>query len=248
MAKHTTPSVAVGYVRVSTAGQAAEGVSLEAQRAAIERYAELHGLQLARIDADEGISAKQASNRPGLNKALAAVCRAKGVLVIHSLTRLARSTADAIAITGRLDRAGADLASISEKLDTTSAMGRFVFRLMASLGELEREQVSERTIAAMAHCRKQGKRISGRLPYGYVLGDDCVSLIEDAREQAVLADLRRWRSSGLSYPAIADRLNAEGIPAKLGGRWLPPSVRSVLLRRDEGNCAAGTALVTSSTV
>src|ERR1041385_7888119 len=178
--------VAIGYVRVSTLGQVEDGVSLDAQKQKIADYASLNELLPGAVHVDEGISAKRADNRPGLQAALAEVCRSKGVLVVYSLSRLARSTRDAIDIAERIERCGADLASITEKIDTTSSMGRFFFRLMASLGELERDQVSERTAMAMAHKRRENKRISRHLPFGFTLAGDGETLVAVPTEQATI--------------------------------------------------------------
>ena len=81
-------ATAYGYVRVSTEEQAREGVSLDAQRAKVQQYCDLHGLALARVYADEGISGKRADNRPGLQDAITAACGGKGALVVYSLSRL----------------------------------------------------------------------------------------------------------------------------------------------------------------
>ena len=89
---------AVGYVRVSTEEQATEGVSLEVQRARIDDHCRLHAHRLVEVHADEGRSAKRTDNRPGLAAALAQACDCGGVLVVYSLSRLARSTRDAIEI------------------------------------------------------------------------------------------------------------------------------------------------------
>lgn len=220
---------AIGYVRVSTSDQAEDGVSLHVQRERIAAYAAAHGLGLAEVFADEGLSAKRGSKRPGLEKAMREVCKTRGLLIVFSLSRFARSTHDAIVLVERLEKCQADLASITESIDTTSAMGRFVFRLFASLGELERDQVSERTRAAMQHQRQRGRRISGRVPYGYDLRDDG-QLVRNRREQRHLQKIVRWRMEGLSMRAIAERLNAKGIPAKQGGQWVVSGVQSVLRR------------------
>lgn len=124
MATSKDQKVAVGYVRVSTKDQAADGVSLAQQRDRINQYAALHELRLAKVCADEGLSGKRADNRPGLQAALDTVMRHRGVLVVYSLSRLARSTHDAIDLVGRLERGGADLASITEKLPALRS-GRF---------------------------------------------------------------------------------------------------------------------------
>jgi DNA invertase Pin-like site-specific DNA recombinase len=221
---------AIGYVRVSTTGQAVEGVSLDAQREKVKAYCELHGLELVAVHADEGISGRRADNRPGLQRALADVCKRKAVLVVYSLSRLARSTRDCIALSERLEKCGADVASITEKLDTTSSMGRFFFTLMAALGQLERDQVSERTIVAMSHMRRLRRRISRHVPYGYDLGTDGKTLVPNAREAARIGVMRRARAAGKSYASIAESLNSKGVAPKTGKQWYASAVRSVLLK------------------
>src|SRR6185295_927090 len=109
----------------------------------------------------------KADNRPALQAALEAACRGKAALVVYSLSRLARSTRDAIGMSERLHKAGADLVSLSERIDTTTAAGKMVFRMLAVLAEFERDQIAERTKGALSHMRNQGKRISGKIPYGY---------------------------------------------------------------------------------
>ena len=86
----------IGYVRVSTEEQATEGVSLEAQRAKVAAYCGLNGHALAQTYADEGLGGKQADNHPGLQNAITHACESRGVLLVYSLSHLARSTRDAI--------------------------------------------------------------------------------------------------------------------------------------------------------
>jgi len=114
----STMKKAIGYLRVSTAGQATDGVSLDAQRERIEAWAKAHDFELLGIQRDAGISGGKASNRPGLQKALDLACKERAALVVYSLSRLARSTRDALEISARLDKAGADLVSLSESIDT----------------------------------------------------------------------------------------------------------------------------------
>ncbi|MEE9311133.1 MAG: recombinase family protein [Planctomycetota bacterium] len=82
---------------------------------------------------------------------------------VYSLSRLCRSTKDAINISEQLDKSGADLVSLSERLDTTSASGKMIFRMLAVLSEFERDQISERTKAALAHKKSLGQRVGHRL-------------------------------------------------------------------------------------
>ena len=121
---------------MSTGGQATEGVSLEAQMAKAQAWAAANGYEVGGIYSDAGISGKRTANRPGLQDALREVCAERGnVLIVYSLSRLARSTKDAIAIAERIEKAGADLVSLTERIDTTSAAGKMVFRMLAVLAE-----------------------------------------------------------------------------------------------------------------
>lgn len=229
MRKHDS-ATAIGYVRVSTEGQASEGVSLDAQRARIEAWAAANGMQLAAVHVDAGISGAKAANRPELQAALAEACRMKAALVVYSLSRMARSTTDAIGIAARLERAGADLVSLSEQIDTTSAAGKMVFRMLAVLAEFERDLISERTTSAMAHLRRSGARISGKVPYGYNLVGG--RLVENGEEQAGLAVIRELRGAGLSLRKVAAELAARGVRTKSGRLDWNPEVISSVVRRD----------------
>ena len=215
----TKQKAAVGYIRVSTEGQALNGVSLDAQRDRIQVWAESNGYTLAAVHVDSGISGGKLTNRPAAQKAIGEACKRRAALVVYSLSRLARSTRDAIDISENLHKAGADLVSLSESIDTTTAAGKMVFRMLAVLAEFERDLVSERTTTAMQHLRSQGRRVGRWLPYGFDLGADGQHLTENPAEQQTVATIRQWHGAGLSLRDIADKLNVQGIPAKQGGRW-----------------------------
>lgn len=176
--------------------------------------------------------------RPGLQEALRDACRRKGVLVVYSLSRLARSTKDTLAISDALAKAKAELVSLSERIDTTSASGKMVFRMLAVLAEFERDQVSERTKAAMAHLRANGRRFSRFAPYGWTFDSSGTQLIASANEQETLARMRRLRGEGLSYREIAGQLNEDGIPTKQGkGPWTAKVVWTAVNRTESGSHA-----------
>jgi site-specific DNA recombinase len=209
---------AVIYLRVSTTAQALEGISLEAQQAKAEAWVTASGYSVASVHTDAGISGSKAANRPGLQAALDAVCALRGVLVVYSLSRLARSTKDAILIAERLQKAGADLVSLSERIDTTTAAGKMIFRLLAVLAEFERDLVSERTKAALAHKASKGERV-GQIPFGYCLATNGVVLLEDPNEQSIQREIRALKASGASWAEIASRLNGQGLSTKKQKKW-----------------------------
>lgn len=205
---------AIGYIRVSTEGQAVDGVSLDAQRAKIEAWASLNDYTLAAVHVDAGISGKGMDNRPGLQAALNAVGKGDAI-VVYSLSRLSRSTRDTMDISDKLSRKGADLVSLSEKIDTTSAAGKMIFRLLAVMSEFERDQLSERTKAAMQHKIAVGES-TGNVKFGYRLAEDGSTLVHDEGEQMVIEAIRLMRSEGLSLRAIVEKLQAKGYVSRSG--------------------------------
>ena len=228
----TTPTPRLlGYVRVSTEDQAREGVSLDAQRHRLGLYAELAGAELVEVLADEGLSGKRADNRPALQKALRALKAGKADgLAVVKLDRMSRSTRDVLDLADRAGREGWALHSISEKLDTSTAAGRFVLTILAALAQMEREQVSERTTAALEHIRALGKKTGGDVPFGYRLARDGRTLVEHKREQKTVALILELTGEGLSMRKVAAELNRRGIKTKKGKQWHNVQVASVLKR------------------
>lgn len=152
----------IGYCRVSTAEQAASGLGLEAQRAAISRWAAERGLEVT-IYEDAGITGTSMEKRPALAAALDAA-QDGAVLVAYSLSRFARSTRDMLIIAERLKGQGAGLVSLTESIDTTTATGRLVFTLLSALSQFERDLTSERTTAALAALKARGVKLGPKNP------------------------------------------------------------------------------------
>lgn len=215
---------AIAYFRVSTVGQAVDGVSLEMQRAKVLAWASLHDAQLVGEYADEGLSGKRA-NRPGLVSALSHAKREKAALVVYSLSRLSRSTVDTLQLAGDLERAGCDLVSLSEKLDTSTPAGRVVFRVLAALSEFEREQLAERTRGAILHLKAKGQRY-GSIPHGF--RDEGGQLVRDEREARIVELVQSLRARGLSLRKISDELTARGAFNREGRPFNHNSIASML--------------------
>lgn len=202
-----------GYIRVSTDGQVRDGVSLEAQQERIRQWVENHGYELDGIVEDAGFSGKSASNRPGLQEVLTRARRGD-VVVVYSLSRLARSTKDTIQIAEDLERRGVDLVSITESLDSTTAAGKMLFRLLAVLGEFERDLVAERTSLALRHLQRQGRYVGGHIPYGMTRGRDGLACLEG--EQAAMRFAVELRAQGKSLRQISQLMAMSGMTNRLG--------------------------------
>jgi DNA invertase Pin-like site-specific DNA recombinase len=177
---------------------------------------------------DEGISGKRSDNRPGLQAALDMVGKGDA-LVVYSLSRLSRSTKDALILAETLSRKEADLVSLSEEIDTTTAAGKMVFRMLAVLSEFERDQVSDRTRFALAHKKANGEKTGGDIPFGYSL--DGRRLVEDQNEQKAVALIRDLRGKGYRLQAICWELEKEGYRTRRGNlKWQPKTVSRIIER------------------
>ena len=159
-----------GYCRVSTVRQAMEGYSVDEQERRIRSYVETFfdaGTYELEILREEGKSAKNL-DRPQMQKLLSDAKKRKvDILIFFCLNRLTRSLEDTLYLLQIVNNYGIEFVSISEKLDTTSAMGRFFIQQIASLAELEREQISERTKRGILESARQGNYCVPKIPYGY---------------------------------------------------------------------------------
>lgn len=223
---------AIAYCRVSTTGQGQDGVSLAMQQERVAAWCLGHGHELEGVFVETG-SGGRADNRPELQKAMALVCKRRGILVVYSLSRFSRSVRDTLELTEQLDRANAHLASLSESLDTSSAVGRMVFKLLSTLAEFEKDLVVERTTNALGHMRRANRRISLKIPFGYTLAEDRSTLLPDAGEQAAIARILDRRAGGMTLAAIAQTMEREGMKTREGGRWYPATVASILERQQK---------------
>lgn len=216
----------IGYCRVSTLGQAVDGVSLDAQRAAIQTWSTNQGHDLVEIYTDEGLSGKN-TNRPEFQRALEQVCATKGILVCYSLSRMSRSLLDMCAIAEQINKAGGGLASCTEQFDTSTANGRMIFGILGVLCQWEREMIGERTKAAMQHKKAKGEYCGGVVPYGFRVSDGV--LVPDDHESSIRRRMAFLRDAGQSYRKIADELNFSCIATRTGAKWSAKVVRGIIL-------------------
>ncbi len=204
-------NIGVGYVRVSTKGQVEDGISLALQMEKIRAYAFLNDIDLVAIYGDPGISGKTAKKRPGLQAVLEMARRKKITnMIVYKLDRFSRSTIDALTLSAELDKNSVAIHSITEKLDTKSAIGRFFFTILGALAEMERALISERTRDALRKKIRDGKQVSSRAPFGYVYEDGLA--IPDQTEQSALEMIRKLKhgSDRLSLRKVAAILAQAG--------------------------------------
>jgi site-specific DNA recombinase len=220
------------YCRVSTEDQAKEGVSLEAQRRSCEAMALAHGYTVGEVVIDD-VSGKDL-NRPGIQRVLRAVeARQVAGVIIYKLDRFTRSRRDLDDLLPLFDRCGAALISVSEKLDTSSAMGRFFIAMLGALAQLERETIAERVTMGMRHRRAQGGFTGGRPPAGCRVVKATDHNGKRLEADPATADIVRgaWARilSGSSLSDVAAYLTAAGVPTSYGAQWTANGTRKLLL-------------------
>ena len=197
----------VAYSRVSTAGQAASGVGMDAQRHAVEQSAISQGLTVAGWYEDNGRSGASMNRRPGLRPPSR---RSKpdgpGGLIVAKIDRLGRSSADVCGLVERANREGWRLIALDAGLDTTTAAGEMVAAALAMAARFEWRRISERQVEKHNALRRQGRR-RGQVPVSAEIADRIIAL----------------RSDGLSLRAIGALLESKASrPPEAGRVGTPP--------------------------
>jgi len=217
---------AVAYYRVSTARQGRSGLGVEAQKAAVKRFAEAEGFDLIaeHVEVETGKGADALDRRPRLAAALAQARKAKCPVLVAKLDRLSR---DVHFISGLMaHRVPFIVAELGADADP------FMLHLYAALAEKERALISARTKAALAAKKASGAKLGNpRAAEAAVKAQAANRAAADQFAANILPIIREIQSAGrTSLREIATSLNARGVRAARGGVWGSSSVRNVLVR------------------
>jgi DNA invertase Pin-like site-specific DNA recombinase len=209
------PAVAVatlGYASASGSKERA-AASLVAQREAIEQRCGQGDLDLVELVGDREPKDGKALERPGLSRVVQRLAAGDATcLVVCGLESLSRSVSELGQLLRWLNRMEVRLVAIDLGLDTATEGGRCTASALASVGDWEHERLSERTRAGLAAARAKRHAHTGAAA---------------ERIAAVHQRIAAMRADGMTLQAIADVLNAEGVPTLRGGaRWRPSSVQS----------------------
>lgn len=227
-----------GYIRVSTAQQFESGVSLEAQQTKIEEYAKYKNIKLLKIFSDEGISGRTMHKRPAFTEMMDTI-RCGQVIITYSLSRLSRSTKDALEIHDILKKKGAHFICLKEEFSTTTAAGRMFFRMMAVINEFEADVIAERTAFAMSKMYENGRAV-GKPPYGWMKKDDRQGsgLIPVPEQQEIIEIILNkceeddpTGGGKKSLYKVTSEMNREGYePPKGAKRWYATTIQNIKAR------------------
>lgn len=214
------------YTRVSTEDQAKEGFSLDAQLERLRFYAKAQGWTVAGEYVDEGHSGRT-TKRPQYQRMMAEI-GAWDTLLVLKMDRIHRNSRNFMGMMDDLRRRGKEFASVTESLDTSTAMGRFVMDIIQRIAQLESDQIGERTFVGMEQKAKQGGGSLGKpAPYGYRYGPG--RTLEPVPGQAeVVASLFRDFAEGAGKQDLATALNARGVPGPAGTAWGYKAVDRIL--------------------
>ena len=230
-ATRTTPKrgTAVGYIRVSTEDQT-HGYSLDAQRAGIQEYCEKNGYELARIYADEGVSAHtdKISKRPQLSLLLEHAKQEQfDVVVVHTLDRWARNMRVQTEAFEILGKARVGFASVTENIDYTTPEGRLMLTMIGGFAEFFSAQLGRHVKKAVKQRAAQGLQ-NGSAPFGYLRDGETGIPCPVPEEAEAVRTVFAKRAAGETNGKIAVWLNAAGFRTRRGNPFRDSSVRDML--------------------
>ena len=203
-------SKAVIYARFSPRRNADTCESCETQIETCQAWCVFKKLEVIAVFRDEAVSGKTAK-RPGLDQAIELVKAEKAVLVVHSLSRLARSVLLTLKIIDELSRAKVGFKSVKEEFDTSTPFGKSMLTFISAIYQLEREQIAERTAEAMRRHQSHGRRMSHHVPYGTQRDPrDPTRLIVNRLETGMIERAKVLRVQGFKLREIAVTLKKEG--------------------------------------
>ncbi len=177
------------YIRVSTEEQHINGLSLPAQRMALEDYANKNGYIIAGIYADEGISARKSmTRRKGLMRLLEDVRQNKiDMILVTKLDRWFRNIKDYNITEEILREHHCYWKTIFENYDSSTANGQMVINIMLSVNQAECDRTSERIKAVFDYKRSKGMCVTGMCaPYGYIIENGYIK--KDPTTQHIVED------------------------------------------------------------
>ena len=218
------------YARVSTQEQAVEGVSIDAQIAALKANAKIQGWEITDVYIDGGYSGGT-DERPALKRLLAdAKQRQFNIIAVCKLDRFFRNLRLLLNHLHSLEQLGIKFISTQEGLDTSTPYGKFAVQMMGVIAEFEWGRIGERVRDSRHYLISQGKWPGGRTLYGYRwLAEERKWEVAPEEAETVRRIYHLYIDQKKGVEAIVRILNDEGSHTRSGTRWTISTVRNVLV-------------------
>ena len=223
------PIYAVIYARVSTDSEEQAG-SIPTQLARCRSYCAAVNWQIVEECYDQGISGTTL-DRPGWKRVEQLVKSGKVNMVLAtSLDRLARTDQFMGWLREVLHPAGADFATIGERIDTSSASGRLALGILVQIAQFQAEQTREKTSAAMQYRAEQGLWVT-RIPFGTMQGDVKGVPVKDPETWPWVEYFFEQAAAGKPHSEILEALSQKGLRSPSGAEFGQTTLARVISNR-----------------
>ena len=240
------------YIRVSTSMQV-DRESLTVQEQRLRDYCTSQGYEIHKVYREEGVSAKD-TKRPQLTELLEDIRQHRiQVVLVTKLDRITRSLKDLIGLIEFFQEHDIKLISITQNIDTSGPMGRFMLSLLGAVSQVERELTAERVSEHMHHRALSGKWNGGVVTYGFATRHRILKELKasglsedealreatklcpepkkgyiDENEAKVVRKIYDLYLRHKSIRRVAHILNSEGLKTRKGETWPTTTIVRIL--------------------
>ena len=211
----------IAYLRVSHQ-ESLNGTSLEVQKKKCRAFAELHGFSIDKVYSEVVSGGVEFRKRPVFQKVLTEL-KGNSKLVVSRLDRLSRKVIDTLKLVDDFKKQNKDICITDIGNIHKDGVSKIFVTILASLAEIERENISQRVKASKKIAKEERRYLGGYSEFGYKVEDR--KLVPDDKEFTVLQSMVHLRKSGLGYRKISDE-----IKNKFGKRIYYPQVHKILNR------------------
>lgn len=221
------------YTRVSTEDQAKEGFSLDSQMDRLRNYCQAREWEIYKEFVDDGFSGRY-TKRPAYQSLMNEIDR-WDVLLVLKMDRIHRNSRNFMEMMDVLRNHEKEFVSMTESLDTSTAMGRFVMDIIQRIAQLESEQIGERVYAGMKQKAQtpverldpeRSPYLGFNTPYGYEYQNS--KLIVNEAEAIIVQSIFSKYLTGSSVGDVCKEFNRNNTPTKRDGKWVKETVASIL--------------------
>jgi DNA invertase Pin-like site-specific DNA recombinase len=219
------------YTRQSRTRPGAAVSSCEAQGKICADFANGHGLALADEQFDDAGETSESLDRPALKRLLKKVEQGEiDHVVVYSIDRLTRKLRDLSRLLDVFERNGVKLSVVTDPNFGASAAHRLTSNIVAAASEFQFDLTRERMADARAALKRQGRRVAGRVPFGYRADRSTKQLVADLAEAAIVRQVFELAAAGSRPQEIADRFNREKNIGARGqtGSWTARQILKLL--------------------